>query len=76
VQWEDPTKGAGVHDINYNWYSGGKLVSTFYRRADFVRSPYELHSTRAASALGAGHFKAEIVIDQKVVGSKEFDILP
>jgi hypothetical protein len=76
VGWDDPTKGAGVHDINYNWYSGDKLVSTFFRRADFVRSPAELHSTRAASDLGTGHFKAEILIDKKVVGSKEFDISP
>jgi hypothetical protein len=74
VRWDDPTKGAGIHDINYNWYSGNKLISTFYRRADFVRSPAELHTTRTASDLGVGHFKAEIVIDKKVVGSKEFDI--
>jgi hypothetical protein len=76
VRWDDPTKGAGIHDINYNWYAGDKLVSTFYRRADFVRTPAELHSTRAASDLGTGHFKAEILIDKKSVGSKEFDILP
>jgi hypothetical protein len=76
VRWDDPTKGAGIHDINYNWYAGDKLVSTFYRRANFIRTPAEMHSTRAAADLGTGHFKAEILIDKKVVGSKEFDILP
>jgi hypothetical protein len=76
VRWDDPTKDAGVHDINYNWYLGDKLVSTYYRRALFVRSPAELHTTRAASDLGSGHFKVEILIDKNVVGSKEFDIAP
>lgn len=75
VQWDDPTKGAGIHDINYNWYSGNKLVSTFSRRCEFVRSPTDLHTTRTASDLGIGHFKVEILVDDNVIGSKEFDIV-
>lgn len=76
VGWDDPTKAAGIHDIDYNWYKGDKLVSTFSRRALFNRSPADLRTTRAASALGTGHFKAEVQIDKKTVESKEFDIAP
>jgi hypothetical protein len=76
VGWDDPSKGAGVHDIVYNWYKGDKLVSTFNRQAELVRTPADLHSTRAASDLGTGHFKAEILVDKMVMGSQAFDIAP
>jgi hypothetical protein len=35
-----------------------------------------MYTARAASDQGAGHFKVEILIDKKTMGSKEFDISP
>ena len=74
VQWNDVTKQYGVHYVTYNWYSGTNLVSSARAVVNFSATPTELWTQRSASALGVGHYKAEILIQKQVIASKEFDI--
>jgi len=74
-KWEDLSKPAGRKIVVWNWYSeNGKLVSTAKRNYYFNEPPFELRSSRAASALGLGKFKVEIVVDEQVMASQEFEI--
>src|SRR5437868_2780875 len=67
LRWDDATKSFGGHDVTWNWYSGSKLISTAHRGTGFNHSPIELPSSRAASSLGKGHFKAELLVDKTPV---------
>ncbi len=74
LQWDDPTKEAGYHNVKWNWYSGDQLISTGGRGFEFKHTPYELWGEKPASALGLGHFKVDVLIDNHLMATQEFTI--
>ena len=74
VTWDDVKKEAGNQKVTWNWYKEDKLVSTNEKYFYVKKAPFEIFTTRPASALGVGHFKVETLIADKVMASTEFDI--
>ena len=74
VKWDDPLQSYGKHNVVWNWYSNGKLISNGKKDVNFDKTPKELWTHRSASALGSGHFRVETLVDGKEVGATEFDI--
>jgi hypothetical protein len=76
LQWDDVTRQAGRHKVEWNWYSGDRLVSTNSKSLRMDVAPYEVWTTRPASALGLGVFKVETKVDGVVVAANAFTIRP
>ena len=75
LTWPDPTSANGTHDVAWNWYRNGILVSRGHRdNLEFLVTPYALWSTRPAAALGSGSYTVDIIVDGKVVASPRFTI--
>ncbi|GFO68015.1 hypothetical protein GMLC_15940 [Geomonas limicola] len=74
VKWDEPTQKFGAHNVTFSWYKDDMLVSTTTKPIIFNTTPTEIWSKRAASALGAGHYKVAIAVEGNVVGSTELDI--
>jgi len=74
LRWDDTSSGAGNHKVKWKWYSGEKEISILERTFNFNTTPFELRGSILASALGAGHHKVEVYIDDKLFDSKNFDV--
>ena len=74
LQWDDPKKDAGFHDVKWNWYSNGQLISTGGREFHFKHTPYELWGVKQASALGTGDFKVDLLVDGQIMATQTFSI--
>jgi hypothetical protein len=75
VTWADVTQDAGWQDVVWNWYKDGQLVGhRENQHAYFKGAPNTRFATQPAAALGAGHFRAECLIDGRSIASAEFDI--
>jgi hypothetical protein len=74
VTWDDVTKEAGNQKVTWNWYKDGQLVSTNEKYFYVKKAPFEIFTTRPASALGLGHFKVETLVGNKLMASTEFEI--
>jgi hypothetical protein len=76
VGWDPPTADGGYHSVQWQWYSGGKLVVQRKRREDmyFKKTPYRLWYSFPAADFPVGHYRVDLLIDKKVVESQEFDI--
>ena len=72
--WDDVTKPGGAHVVAWNWYKEGALVSTDTKNFKFRHAPYQLWTTRAASALGVGQYRIDVLIDGEVKSSITFEI--
>jgi hypothetical protein len=75
-QWDDVTKEAGYHDVEWRWYKDDRLVSQSKRRLHFKRTPYTTWTQRSAGSLGAGQFSVATVLDGAVVSTSNFEIRP
>jgi N-acetylmuramic acid 6-phosphate (MurNAc-6-P) etherase len=75
-QWDDATKEAGHHAVEWRWYQDDRLVSRSQKRLHFKRTPYTIWTQRSAGALGAGHFSVATVVDGAVVSTSNFEIRP
>ena len=76
LQWDDVSKSAGRHEVEWNWYAGGRLVSSNSKVMHMNVAPFEVWTTRAASALGTGAFRVETKVDGLVVATHSFIIKP
>jgi len=72
--WDDVTRPGGMHDVTWNWYQNGTLVSTGSKHIFFAHAPYRLWSTRTASAFGPGKFRIDVLVDGEVRASTKFEI--
>jgi hypothetical protein len=75
-QWDEVTRGAGVHHVSWRWYQDGKLVSQSEKRLHFRRTPYTTWTQRSAGSLGIGRFAVATVLDGKEVSRTDFEIHP
>lgn len=75
-QWDDATKDAGYHEVEWRWYQDDRLVSQSKKRMRFKRTPYTTWTLRAAGALGTGHFSVATLVDGAVASTTNFEIRP
>jgi hypothetical protein len=75
-QWDDATKEAGQHQVEWRWYLDGRLVSQSKKQLQFKRTPYTVWTARAAGALGPGHFSVATSVDGVTVSSSDFEVRP
>ena len=75
-QWDDPTKQAGRHRVDWRWYEDGKLVSQGKKNLNFRRTPYTTWTSRTAGSLGVGHFAVDTAVDGVVSATAQFEIRP
>jgi len=76
VRWEPFEQSAGTHDIKWAWYREGKVVHRC--NVDSVvmnKSPYRIWCRMQAAALGVGHYRIELSIDNVPFAMSEFDII-
>jgi hypothetical protein len=74
LQWDPTRTSLGKHSVTWNWYADGKLISTDTKPLEFHHPPYDLWSRRAASALGTGSFKVEVLLDRRFLAGNIFTI--
>jgi len=74
LQWDPTRTSLGKHSVTWNWYVDGKLISTDTKPLEFHHPPYDLWSRRAASALGTGSFKVEVLLDRRFLAGNNFTI--
>jgi hypothetical protein len=74
IRWDDATKDLGLYHVTFKWSQDSKVLSSAIRTYRFNTTPFELWTQRAASALGVGHFRVEVLVGGEVLASKEFDI--
>jgi hypothetical protein len=75
-QWDDPTREAGHHKVEWRWYQDGRLVSQSKKDLHFRRTPYSTWTYRSAGALGLGHFSVATSLDGVAVSTSDFEIKP
>lgn len=75
-QWDDATKEAGYHELEWTWYQDDKLVSQGKKRLNFKRTPFTTWTFRSAGALGVGHFTVTTAVDGTAVSTSSFEIRP
>lgn len=73
-QWDDATREAGYHNVEWRWYQDDRLVSKGKKQLHFKRTPYTVWTQRPAGALGVGHFSVATVVDGQVVSTSSFEI--
>jgi hypothetical protein len=74
-QWADVTQRGGRHEVEWQWFKDGSLVSQGEKRyRTFKTSPWTSWSRRAAGSLGAGHFAVKVLLDGSIASSGEFEI--
>jgi hypothetical protein len=74
--WDDVTRPAGAHSVQWRWYKEGTLVSQSEKEMYFKTSPFSTWTTRAATSLGPGQFRVDTLLDERVASSCEFQIRP
>lgn len=75
-KWATVGESGGKHQVEWRWYHEGELVSKTAKELLFNSTPYTIWTKRAASTLGAGHFRVDALIDGAVVAANDFDITP
>jgi hypothetical protein len=78
VSWDPPTADGGNHSVEWQWHSGDRLVVQRKRESalHFKKTPYRIWYTFPAADFQVGHYRVDVLIDDKVVDSHEFDITP
>ena len=76
VTWEDTSRPAGTHKIFYKWYTGDAVAFSFGGSKTCDRTPFAWSAWISGRHLGVGHHRAELLVDDKVVASREFDVGP
>ena len=72
--WDDVTKPAGPHAVQWKWYKEGTLVSSASKTPAFNTAPFDLWTDRPAVGLGTGKFRIDVVVDGSVRSSVNFEI--
>ena len=63
------------HVVRWNWYEGATLIAEQNKTLDFARTPYRFSRSLAASDLGVGRYRVEVVVDGVRVDEQSFDVV-
>lgn len=75
VAWPETDRVGGQHAVRWNWYEGDTLIAERAKTLDFPKSPYRFVRSLAASDLGIGHYRVEVLVDGKRVDMQVFDVV-
>ncbi|HEX4596371.1 MAG TPA: energy transducer TonB [Burkholderiaceae bacterium] len=75
VQWDPATESAGRHRLTCLWYAGDKIVATSKGDLELKTTPFRLWCRQQAAGLGVGHFRAQVMIDDRVMTTSEFNVV-
>ena len=66
----------GPHAVHWNWYEGQTLIAEQSKTLAFSKPPYRFSRSLAASDLGLGHYRVEVMVDGVRVDEQTFDVVP
>ena len=72
----DGDRGAGQHAVRWKWYEGQTLIAEQSKTLDFAKTPVRFSRSLAASDLGVGHYRVEVLVDGERVDEQVFDVVP
>jgi|SRR5471032_827803 len=75
LQWQPVGAEAGYHKVVWTWYADGKAVAVRNRDVKFEKSPYRLTWRIPAADFAPGHYRVDVSIDNKVVDTREYDVV-
>jgi hypothetical protein len=75
LKWEPLASDAGYHAVNWTWYADGKVVAVRKKDVKFKNSPFRLFWRIPAADFDPGHYRVEVAIDNKVVDTREYDVV-
>jgi hypothetical protein len=64
------------HAVHWNWYEGQTLIAEQSKTLAFTKTPYRFSRSLAASDLGLGHYRVEVLVDGVRVDEQTFDVVP
>ncbi len=76
VNWDDASRPAETHQLQYKWYSGDKLVLSFDGSKSPDTMPYHWFAYVSGEHLGEGRHRAELYVDGRLFDTREFIIIP
>jgi hypothetical protein len=76
VSWDEASRPAGAHQLQYKWYSGDKQVLSFDGSRSPDTAPYHWFAYVDGGHLGQGRHRAELYVDGRLFDTREFDIVP
>lgn len=76
VSWNPAKAPAGVHHLIYKWITPGAPVFSFGADKEFKTVPVSWSAYLNGSHVGIGHHRAELWIDDQLLDSHEFEIVP
>jgi hypothetical protein len=71
----DGDSRSGQHLVRWNWYEGQTLIAEQNKTLDFPHLPYRFSRSLAASDLGIGHYRVEVLVDGVRVDEQSFDVV-
>lgn len=75
LKWEPPASDGGRHAVNWTWYENGKVVAIRKKDVKFDKTPFRLFWRMPAADFDPGHYRVEVAIDDKVVDTREYDVV-
>ncbi len=75
VAWPEADRKGGSHAVRWNWYEGETLIAERAKTLDFADTPYRFVRSLAASDLGIGHYRVEVLVDGRRVDEQTFDVV-
>ncbi len=72
----DGSAGDGQHAVKWKWYEGQTLITEQSKTLDFAKKPIRFSRSVAASDLGVGHYRVEVLVDGERVDEQVFDVVP
>lgn len=73
--WARGDRSAGLHHVDWKWYSDGQLVGDHSQQLMFPHAPYQVFGSMPGDALGRGHHRVEVYVDNKLFDSADFDVI-
>lgn len=75
VAWPETDRAGGRHAVRWNWYEGETLIAERAKTLDFPKSPHRFVHGLAASDLGIGRYRVDVLVDGKRVDMQVFDVV-
>lgn len=72
----DDGRAGGQHAVRWKWYEGQTLIAEQSKTLDFAKTPIRFSRSLAASDLGVGHYRVEVLVDGERVDEQVFDVVP
>ncbi len=73
IAWPEHEEKRGLHAVRWNWYEGETRIAERAKTIDSGKTPARFSRSLAASDLGIGHYRVEVLVDGTRVDEQTFD---